>query len=636
MSVLKMKFISIVGKKDYFDDFVYNYIIDSSIQLENAINFLENIKGLSPYSSENPYYDMVTRSMSLMDSMNLDKSVVVDVEDLKSYFSSVDEIRMELSNLEQQFQNYQSRREQIKDELNKLNHMEKQLDLLLDLEVDIDSFFTFEFIKFRFGKMPKKTYKQLKLYMDNMEVIVVPVSRDEEYQWLIYFTPRKYFEKVDGVFSSFYFERVRISDQLKGTPSEALRQLNEKRNALIAEQKALDETIKNFIGSNREKVTALYYSSVRINRISEVRKYASHTFESFYIIGWMPEEDLNKITPILDKDERIVYVHEEPELMRTIQPPTELKNHRIFRPFETLVRMYGLPAYNEIDPTAFVGITYFIMFGMMFGDIGQGLVLFAGGILLMKLRVALGGVILGAGLSSFIFGFFYGSIFGFEDWIEPLFIRPMENINTMLIIGVLTGVLLITVSMALNITNGIKSRNLSRIFFDRNGIAGFIFYWSVLLTALSLFQGNKPFLPAGVIALVIIISVAAMFFKEPMDRILRKKKAFTSGSRDFFVEAFSELFDTVLSFASNTISFIRLSAFALNHAGLFMAVLILAEMAKGFGSVVAIIIGNILIIGLEGLIVGIQGLRLEYYELFSRFFTGGGKPYRPLKKLYYS
>jgi len=636
MSILKMKFISIVGKKDYFDDFVYNYIIDSSIQLENAINFLENIKGLSPFNSENPYYDMVTRSISLLDSMNLDKSASTNTKDIKTCFSSVDEIRTKLSNLEQEFHKYQDRREQIMDELNKLNHLEKQLDLLGDIEVDIDSFFTFEFIKFRFGKIPRRTYRQLQLYLDDLDAIVVPVSHDEEYQWLIYFSPRKYHEKVDAVFSSFYFERVRISDEVKGTPTEALKQIREKRNMLLAEQKFLDENMRNFINSNREKVMALYYSSVRLNRISEVRKYASHTYESFYIIGWMPEEDLKKLIPVWNKDERIIYVQEEPEIVKTIQPPTELRNNPIFRPFETLVRMYGLPAYNEIDPTAFVGITYFIMFGMMFGDVGQGLVLFAAGLLLLKLGVSLGGVILGAGLSSSIFGFLYGSVFGFEDWIEPLLIRPMENINTMLVIGIATGVLLITISMALNITNGIKSRNISRILLDRNGVAGFVFYWGVLLTALSLFQGKKLFLPKGIIVLIILVSIAAMFFKEPLDHLLHRKRFFASHNRDFFIEAFFEMFDTILSFISNTISFIRLSAFALNHAGLFMAVLILTEMTSGLGSVAGIILGNILIIGLEGLIVGIQGLRLEYYELFSRFFTGGGKPYRPLKKLYYS
>ena len=112
-----------------------------------------------------------------------------------------------------------------------------------------------------------------------------------------------------------------------------------------------------------------------------------------------------------------------------------------------------------------------------------------------------------------------------------------------------------------------------------------------------------------------------MFLKEPLENLMHERKFWPENKGGFFVETFFELFETIMSFASNTISFIRLSAFALNHAGFFMAVLMLSKMAKGFGSVVTIIIGNILIIGLEGLIVGIQALRLEYYEL-GRFFTG--------------
>jgi len=484
--------------------------------------------------------------------------------------------------------------------------------------------------------MSKKTYKQLQLYLDDLEAIVITVSQDEDNIWLIYFTPRKYSEKVDGIFSSLYFERIRISGELKGTPLEALNQVKTKIAQLRSEQKINDEAIRNLIDTNKEMAMCLYYSSARLNRITEVRKYACHTRESFYIIGWMPEEELKALIPVLDKDKRIIYIQEEPDILKTVQPPTELRNNRIFRPFETLVRMYGLPSYNEVDPTVFVGITYFIMFGLMFGDVGQGLVLFAGGLLLAKLKIALGGVIMGAGLASFLFGFLYGSVFGFEDWIQPLLIRPMDNINTMLVIGVAIGVILITAAMVLNMINGIKSRSLVRIFLDKNGVAGFVFYWGVVIAALFLMRNGKLSMPGGLLAIILLLPIVAMFLKEPVENLLHRRKFLPQSKGVFFVQTFFELFDTVLSFLSNTISFIRLSAFALNHAGLFMAVLILAEMAGGLGGIVGIIVGNILIIGLEGLIVGIQALRLEYYELFSRFFTGEGRPYKPLKNQYYS
>jgi len=631
MSILKMKFISIVGLKDYFNDFVYNYIVDSSIQLENALHFLENIKGLSHYADDNPYNDLIKQSHSLIKSMGLENEISCTAVYPGISLNSAGEIRTSVSRLEKELKAYTDEFEQIKEQLDKFAHIQKQLELLGSLDVDVDSFFNFEFTKFRFGRMPRKSYKQLQLYVDDLEAIVIPVSQDQDYVWMIYFTPKTYGGKIDGIFSSLYFERIRISDEVEGTPLEALRQLKGKINLLQEAYRQTDADIKAFIENNREKALQLYYSSIRLNRISEVKKYAAHTLESFYIIGWMPEEDLRKLMPQLDSDEKIIYIQEEPDLLKTIRPPTELKNNRIFRPFEALVRMYGLPSYNEIDPTAFVAITYFIMFGIMFGDIGQGAVLLTGGLLLIKLKVALGGVIIGAGLSSVIFGFLYGSVFGFEQWIPHLWIKPMDNINTMLIAGIATGVIFITSAMVLNIINGIKSRNLARIFFDKNGVAGFVFYWGAIVYALYFLKNQKYLISIGLMVLFLLLPVAAMFFKEPVENLLHKKKPIPHSKGMFIVQTFFELFDTILSFVSNTISFIRLSAFALNHAGLFMAVLILFNMTKGIGGIVEIIVGNVLIIGLEGLIVGIQALRLEYYELFSRFFAGDGRPYKPLK-----
>ncbi|HHW47858.1 MAG TPA: V-type ATP synthase subunit I [Clostridiaceae bacterium] len=631
MSILKMKFISIVGQEDYFGEFVQKYIIDSSIQLENALSHLETVKGLSPYGSENTYYDLVTRSTSLLNSMGLGNKVNDDKAYKPKIQASADDIRRELDTLEQIFKENKTRYENMKEQFNKYTHMKKQLELLVNLEIDIKNFFEFEFIKFRFGRMPKKSYEQLKLFMADLDAIIFPISRDKDYVWLIYFTPRRFGEKIDGIFSSLYFERVRISAELSGTPSEALIQIEEKMSSLQEEMKEAEKAIKDFINNNEEKIADLYYSSVRLNRISEVRKYAAHTLESFYVMGWIPEEELKTLIPRLDADEKVLYIHEEPDSLKTSQPPTELRNNKIFKPFEMFVRMYGLPSYNEIDPTAFVAITYFIMFGLMFGDVGQGLVLFAAGVILMMRKVAIGGIIVGAGLSSTIFGFVYGSVFGFEDWIKPLWINPMENINTMLITGIIVGFILITSAILLNIVNGIKCRNLARILLDKNGVAGLVFYWGIAITAIFMLQEGKPFLSAGITTIMLLVPIVVMFLKEPLENLINRKRFLPHNKGIFFVQTFFELFDTVLSFLSNTISFIRLSAFALNHVGLFMAVFILSEMAEGAGSLAAIIIGNILIIGLEGLIVGIQALRLEYYELFSRFFTGDGRPYKPLK-----
>ena len=113
------------------------------------------------------------------------------------------------------------------------------------------------------------------------------------------------------------------------------------------------------------------------------------------------------------------------------KPPTKLKNPKLFKPFEMYVKMYGLPAYGEMDPTWFVAITYSFIFGVMFGDVGQGLLLLIGGALIYHFKkIPLAGIISTAGFFSTIFGFMFGSIFGFEDVIPALWLRPMKSTDT--------------------------------------------------------------------------------------------------------------------------------------------------------------------------------------------------------------
>lgn len=291
--------------------------------------------------------------------------------------------------------------------------------------------------------------------------------------------------------------------------------------------------------------------------------------------------------------------------------------------------MYGLPNYTEIDPTGFVAITAFLLFGFMFGDVGQGLVIFLIGLILAKKKIAIGSVFEAGGIASMIFGVLYGSVFGKEDIIPTIFISPMENIQTMLIYGIGIGVILIIISMTLNIRNGIKNKDKKKIFFDTNGIAGLVFYVTILVAGIYFLLKGKMIASMGVLSIFVIVPLIAIMFKDALAKVIFKEKPKEKSS---LVEKIFEVIEILLSFASNTISFVRIAAFAINHVGLCMAIYILSEMMSGTGSLVVAIIGNIIVIVLEGLIVGIQVLRLEYYELFSRFYTGDGKEYKPLKE----
>jgi V/A-type H+-transporting ATPase subunit I len=340
----------------------------------------------------------------------------------------------------------------------------------------------------------------------------------------------------------------------------------------------------------------------------------------------MPLDELKQLIPKLVKEKDLNFtVKNHDEVAST--PPTHLKNGKLFKSFETIVEMYGVPNYTELDPTIFVAITAFLMFGFMFGDVGQGLVIALIGLILKKKKSSMGPIFMAGGISSIIFGFLYGSIFGNEDILKPILISPMENINTMLISGIVFGTILILIAMILNIRNGIKNNDKTKIFFSENGVAGFVFYCTILITVVYFYLKGKLIVSKVILGIIFAVALICILFKDSITNKIERKKPKEKAS---MVERIFELIEVLLSFASNTISFVRLAAFAINHVGLCMAVYILSGLTTGAGNIAITILGNILVIVLEGLIVAIQVLRLEYYELFSRFYSGDGKPYKPI------
>ena len=185
---------------------------------------------------------------------------------------------------------------------------------------------------------------------------------------------------------------------------------------------------------------------------------------------------------------------------------------------------------------------------------------------------------------------------------------------------------MIVICSVINIINGIKQRKIDKFLLSPNGIVGLVFYVCALIMALAMFDMIKAKLPTGALIAVIAVCAVLLFVREPLTHLIEKKKDWLPKNiGESAAENFFELFEVVLSFVTNTISFIRIGAFALSHAGMMTVVYLLAENASGGHNPIVLIIGNALVIGLEGMIVGIQVLRLEFYELFSRFYSGTGR-----------
>lgn len=641
----KMKFLSITGPREDIDRVVDTYLSRYEIHLENALSELKTVKNLRPYIEANPYKEQLASARNLMErfSGTLPKIPANRGESLpgiKEAASFVEQLNEELKELTQ-------KREELAVQIQALKQSKDRVAPFTELNYSLREILGFKFIKFRFGRVTREYYDKINNYVyDTIDTVMFKCLEDPEYVWIVYFVPDKLSEKIDAIYASMHFERVFLPDEYEGTPLEAEHVLADRIQALEAQEREAQETVKTILEEKKEELTGAWIRLERFGVNFDVRKLAActmHASNNFYILcGWMTERDARAFRKEIEEDADTFCILEDNRGNITSTPPTKMKNPGLFKPFEMYVEMYGLPSYNEIDPTVLIGITYSVLFGFMFGDAGQGLCLLIGGFLLYRLKkVRLAGIISCCGFFSVIFGLLFGSIFGFEDIIDALWLRPQEamtdlpfigRLNTVFVVAIAIGMGIILLCMILNIINSVRAHDTEKIWFDTNGAAGLVFY-AALASVIVLYMSGNPLPATAVLVVMFLIPLAVMFFKEPLTAMVEKKaKKLHGGVGMFITQGIFELFEVLLSYFSNTLSFVRVGAFAVSHAAMMQVVLMLAGAEADDPNWGVIIGGNLFVCGMEGLIVGIQVLRLEYYELFSRFYRGSGRAFEPYGK----
>lgn len=636
----KMKFLRITGPKADIDRVIDEYLFKYEIHLENALSELKTVKDLRPYTETNPYKEICQRSNEIVahltgapassEHMSVQEAAnIVEQESAK-----LEALTVKRNDLENQIAAIQS-------SLDKVVHFS-------GLDYDLSSILHFRYIKFRFGRISKEYYQKFFDYVyDTLDTVLYKCREDEEYVWVVYFAPSTICDKVDAIYSSMHFERFFLPDEYEGTPIEASHTLEENLHSLQDEIARIDARMNAIMDTNKDKLLAANERLSKFTGNFDVRKLAACTKQednTFYILcGWMTQKDAEAFQHDIADDDNTFCIVEDNHDNIISRPPTKMHNPGLFKPFEMFIQMYGLPAYNEIDPTILIGITYSFLFGFMFGDVGQGLCLLVGGFFLYRAKkMSLAAIISCCGFFSTIFGFLFGSVFGFEHIINAIWLHPktamaqlpfIGNLNTVFIVAIALGMGIILMTMVLNIINSLRSHDTEKAYFDTNGVAGLVFYASIV-TAVVLYMTSNPLPATIVLVIMFVIPLIIMFFKEPLMALVEKKaKIMPEAKGMFFVQGFFELFEVLLSYFSNTLSFVRVGAFAVSHAAMMEVVLMLAGAeAGGSPNWVVVILGNLFVCGMEGLIVGIQVLRLEYYELFSRFYRGTGRAFKPYGK----
>lgn len=636
-----MQFVNISGPRSDIDRVMDLYLSRYEIQLESALSELKTVDNLRPFVEMNPYKDALVKAVQFVGFLENPEETEPDTS------LGLNDIFELIRTMNEEYLKLQAKQEEWKKKKEEIASKQKIIEPFRPMGGDLSQVLHYKYISYRFGKMPQEQYQKLEKYLlGELDAVFVKGVQDEQFVYGAYFAAPDHLQKTDAVFRSLHFERVEIPAQYEGSPEEASQKLLKEMYDI---QKKIEEIDKEAAEMFKKKALQLIWAKQRLEELAhnfDVRKMAARVEdkkEDYYILcGWMAEDDVKKFMAEAEQDDKVFVVVEDDHDSYFGEPPTKLENPKLFKPFEMFVGMYGLPAHNEMDPTLFVGLTYSFIFGVMFGDVGQGLLLVIVGALVYHFKKSpLAGIIATAGVFSTIFGFMFGSVFGFEDVIQPLWLRPIDHmttlpfvgkLNTVFIVSIAFGMGLIVIAMVLHIINAFREHDTQSTWFDPNGVAGLVFYGSVAAVVI-LFMSGRP-TPAGIVLAVMFgVPLLLILFKEPLtNRLKKKKEKIKEGKVMFFVEGFFELFEMLLSYFSNTLSFVRIGAFAVSHAAMMEVVLMLAGVESGNTNWVVVVLGNLFVCLMEGLVVGIQVLRLEYYEMFSRFYKGSGRKFEPYNK----
>ena len=640
MALSKMKLITIIGMNNFLDDVVSVLGHSGVFHPDDATEFFSETERFLPVSSKNESSATLSKLKSIMALAEIEPQIV----DISDYNVGVDEMKHIVDDIENELGATLKEKEDAQVQIKTCQRMIEDSSHFVGLNLEMEEIEQCEFIATDFGRLPKESYDKLSEFDDNEFVQFFPVSSDDKYYWGIYTTPLDQADEIDSIFSALYFEHVEV-EGFKGTPIDFISRQKASIEDLENKIKELDEKAKAYLVSNKDDMLKIYSKLCEQNAIYSIKSHAYTYHNNFILAGWLPSEDEKKIHKALEKIESIEIGVSDAKDEIKHRPPVKYKNNFFAKPFEYYTEMYGTPNYGEIDPSAFLAFTYSLLFGIMFGDVGHGVVLFIAAFVMYKLMgMELGKLLIPCSISSTIFGFVFGSVFGFEHILDPLYqklfglsekpIEVMESHWTMTIIysAVGIGMMLVIVAMGLNIYSSFKRKDIGGAIFGVNGIFGLTFYASLVIGLVCSMVLGIQIMNAAYIIFLIVLPLILVFLREPLSELIEGKKDWMPKNvGEFFVDNFFELFEVCLSYVTNTMSFLRVGAFVLVHAGMMQVVFVLASMFGSTGYIITVIIGNLLVAALEALLVGIQVLRLEYYEMFSRFYMGDGRPYKPVK-----
>ncbi|MCG6940254.1 MAG: ATPase [Thiohalocapsa sp.] len=480
------------------------------------------------------------------------------------------------------------------------------------------------FLDFYVGMVPRENVSRLQGAVQLADHLLFNYLERGDSAHVIIVGPRGEGEaELSSVLTSAGFQALPIPSDIAGMdPARKREELQTRRAELAGQRETLRTELTQWGREHHETLVDARRTLLLAEPFVNLGPAVHSAGHLAMLAGWVPARAVAKLDDRLGASLALPFdmTVRNPRPDERALVPTVPARSPLLAPFTTLVKQYGIPQYGEIDPTPLFAVTFLLMFGMMFGDVGHGAVIALTAFLFRRKLKGFAWLGIALGLSSMLFGFVFGSVFGVEDWLPALWMSPLHDPILMLKVALGWGIAFIIVACLLGIYNRVVTGNIEGAIFAPHGAVNLLFYLGFLVGGYGLATAGR-FGWVPMLAVVGALSALAVYQWRHLTGPIAEKALIV----------FIETLDTVIVYLSNTLSFLRVSAFSLNHAALAIAIFTLADMLGTVGTVITLILGNLFILVLEGGIVMIQVMRLEYYEGFSRYFSGDGHEFTPLR-----
>jgi V/A-type H+-transporting ATPase subunit I len=519
----------------------------------------------------------------------------------------------------------QERMRSLRDEYRRAAQLLRALDQFMDISIDLTLLQRKSvLLDVRVGTLSRTNMQRFEEALSLAGYIAIRFFTSDEQAHLIIAGVTGQAQEIERVLQAAGWRAMEISTEFHGRPDEVRQELSE-RLAQLTEQQAQENALRRTEPAQeklRERLLDAAHVLARAAPYAELAGLMRGRGSLVTVSGWIPGNQLILLKEMLTLNfsDRYMLQARDPRADERLLVPSLIRHHRWLQPFASLVMNYGVPRYGEIDPTVLFAISFVLIFGMMFGDIGHGATIALAGVLLRRRLAKYAVPAIAVGISSMVFGLFYGSVFGFENVFSPLWMSPLTDPMRMLGVALGWGIGFILLATMLTIRNRLSDGRVRDALLDSHGAAGILLYLGLLF-------GAWRYAATGQIGVAPLLAIGAAL-TATFAHSWQRNRGISTGER--LLIAMMEGYEAIMADISNTLSFLRLAAFSLNHVALSIALFIVANMLHSTGYWVTVVLGNLFILVLEGAIVAIQTLRLEYYENFSRFFGGDGRAFHPL------